>query len=199
MLLEMPRTDREIRKEKRKKDSERRERRENRIATRNNNELNDFTEEHNVDAVSKKRKAESNDIDDIATSDIVRTDPNNATKIKANFDTSFEIVPQEKIESNLRIDDRRYDSENEQYDNHDKATTIALATMMLRNSRKKALVDASYNRFSWNDPKGLPAWFQDDEMRHNKPQLPIPQALMEQVDLCVHRYCSKNFSFKLML
>jgi AdoMet-dependent rRNA methyltransferase SPB1 len=199
MLLEMPRTDREIRKEKRKKDSERRERRENRIATRNNNELNDFTEEHNVDAVSKKRKAESNDIDDIATSDIVRTDPNNATKIKANFDTSFEIVPQEKIDSNLHIDARRYDSENEQYDNHDKATTIALATMMLRNSRKKALVDASYNRFSWNDPKGLPVWFQDDEMRHNKPQLPIPQALMEQVDLCVHRYCSKIFSFKLML
>lgn len=55
---------------------------------------------------------------------------------------------------------------------------------MLRQSRKKAFVDASYNRFSWNDPKDLPSWFMDDEIRHNKPQLPIPAALMEQVNVC---------------
>ena len=42
---------------------------------------------------------------------------------------------------------------------------------MLRHSKKKALVDASYNRYAWNDGKDLPSWFQDDEMRHNKPQV----------------------------
>lgn len=78
-------------------------------------------------------------------------------------------------------DTRDYDSDNEQYDAHDRVQTLALGTMMLRNSKRKAMVDASYNRFAWNDPKGLPEWFMDDEMRHNKPQLPIPQALVDQI------------------
>mmetsp|Transcript_39814 Transcript_39814/g.40598 ORF Transcript_39814/g.40598 Transcript_39814/m.40598 type:complete len:185 (+) Transcript_39814:1128-1682(+) len=59
--------------------------------------------------------------------------------------------------------------------------TLALGTLMLRKSRQKALVDASYNRFAWNDPKGLPDWFMDDEMQHNRPQVPIPDALMRQI------------------
>jgi AdoMet-dependent rRNA methyltransferase SPB1 len=80
-----------------------------------------------------------------------------------------------------RVDDRTYASDEEIYDNHDKATTLALGTMMLRNSRKKALVDASYNRFAWNDPKELPSWFIDDELRHNRPQLPVPNALLDHV------------------
>jgi AdoMet-dependent rRNA methyltransferase SPB1 len=59
--------------------------------------------------------------------------------------------------------------------------TLALGTLMLRRSKQKALVDASYNRFSWNDSKDLPTWFVDDEMKHNKPQLPVPDALMNQI------------------
>ena len=27
----------------------------------------------------------------------------------------------------------------------------------------------------------MPAWFQDDEMKHNKPQLPVPKALVDQI------------------
>lgn len=40
--------------------------------------------------------------------------------------------------------------------------------------------DVCVDRFAWNDPRDLPSWFQDDETRHNKPQLPIPQALLDQ-------------------
>ena len=61
------------------------------------------------------------------------------------------------------------------------ARTLALGTMMLRQSRAKALVDASYNRFAWNDPEDLPDWFLDDENRHYRPQLPIPQALIDKI------------------
>lgn len=79
------------------------------------------------------------------------------------------------------MDDRSYDSDSEDYDEHDKAMTLAIGTMMLRGSKKKNLVDSSYNRFAWNDPRGLPSWFLDDEMKHNKPQLPVPKALLDQV------------------
>jgi AdoMet-dependent rRNA methyltransferase SPB1 len=99
---------------------------------------------------------------------------------------SFEVISSEEQKQLIhetfpRIDERSYDSENEDYDSHDRIMTLALGTYMLRNSRKKALIDASYNRYSWNDPAELPTWFLDDEVRHNKPQLPVPHALVEQI------------------
>merc|ERR1712195_470632 len=78
-------------------------------------------------------------------------------------------------------DDRKYDSDNEEYDSEDYAETMALGTMMLRHSKTKALVDASYNRFAWNDPAELPEWFVDDENRNYRPQLPIPPALLAKM------------------
>jgi AdoMet-dependent rRNA methyltransferase SPB1 len=53
--------------------------------------------------------------------------------------------------------------------------------MMLRKSKAKALVDASYNRYAWNDPSDLPEWFVDDENRHYRPQLPIPPELLAKM------------------
>ena len=52
---------------------------------------------------------------------------------------------------------------------------------MLNKTRAKAIIDSSYNRFSFNDSKDLPSWFVDDEMKHNKPALPVPSALIDQV------------------
>ena len=43
------------------------------------------------------------------------------------------------------------------------------------------MVDASYNRYAWNDPQDLPDWFVDDENRHYRPQLPIPPELLEKM------------------
>merc|ERR1712107_860381 len=79
------------------------------------------------------------------------------------------------------MDDRKYDSDHENYDSDDYAETMALGTMMLRHSKAKALVDASYNRFAWNDPVDLPEWFVDDENRHYRPNLPIPPALIAKM------------------
>merc|ERR1712176_1572655 len=67
------------------------------------------------------------------------------------------------------------------YDSDDYVETMALGTMMLRHSKAKSLVDASYNRFAWNDPSDLPEWFVDDENRHYRPQLPIPPALLAKM------------------
>jgi AdoMet-dependent rRNA methyltransferase SPB1 len=61
------------------------------------------------------------------------------------------------------------------------AQTLALGTMMLRNSVTKALVDASYNRYAWHDLADPPEWFVDDENCHYRPQLPIPPELMAKM------------------
>ena len=51
----------------------------------------------------------------------------------------------------------------------------------MRRSKAKKLVDASYNRFAWNDPRDLPAWFVDDEKRHYRPQVPIKPELLAEM------------------
>jgi hypothetical protein len=67
----------------------------------------------------------------------------------------FDVVPAVHVDLPV-MDTRKYDSENEDYDSDDHARTLALGTMMLRRSKEKALVDACYNRFAWNDPEDLP-------------------------------------------
>lgn len=153
--LSMPLTDREKRQEKRRKAVEKQQRK----AAAHGANLADDDEADEDKVVGGKRKASA---------------------ISGSND--FEVVPVEDSSSLLpRVDSRHYDTDEEDYDAQDRITTLALGTYMLRNSRKKALIDASYNRYSWNDPTGLPSWFVDDEMRHNKPQLPVPQALVDQV------------------
>ena len=97
----------------------------------------------------------------------------------AKGEAPIEFVPGSAMPA--RKDERTYGSDSEEYDSDDVATTLALGTLMLRKSRAKKLVDASYNRYAWNDPSDLPEWFADDEAKHYKPQLPIPKSLMDSI------------------
>ncbi len=101
------------------------------------------------------------------------------TAVDEGEDKGFEVVEEDRPLPLL--DTRKYDSDNEEYDSDDYAKTMALGTMMLRKSKAKSLVDASYNRYAWNDPEELPEWFVDDESRHYRPQLPIPPALLQKM------------------
>ena len=51
--------------------------------------------------------------------------------------------------------------------------------MLKRHTTAKALMDASYNRYAFDDAATLPAWFKHDEGRHFKPQLPIAKSDVE--------------------
>jgi AdoMet-dependent rRNA methyltransferase SPB1 len=176
VLHEMPKTEKEIRKEKRKKETLRQ------LKKLNKNGIDD--EEKRLGSFEvAPAEGDDNDydehLDEKTKAQRVLISQGMGKRVRDEGGV-VEIVP--ATESGLKVhDSRSYDSDNENYDAHDKATTLALGTMMLRGSKKKALVDASYNRYSWNDPKDLPSWFMDDEMRHNKPQLPVPAALMEQI------------------
>ena len=182
VLAMMPKTDKQKRHEKRLKAMEREERKKARRA-RLAGEVEGGFEVAPADDEDDDAKLEGLDEHQVKKIKEARA------LIKAGMggaasapdDGGFEVVSSaetRKSSGPLPIKDNRdYNSDNEDYDSDDYARTLALGTMMLRHSKAKALVDASYNRYAWNDPEDLPDWFQDDENRHHRPQLPIPPEL----------------------
>eukprot|EP00611_Tribonema_gayanum_P012939 TRINITY_DN2365_c0_g1_i1.p1 TRINITY_DN2365_c0_g1~~TRINITY_DN2365_c0_g1_i1.p1 ORF type:complete len:1046 (+),score=376.55 TRINITY_DN2365_c0_g1_i1:217-3354(+) len=191
LLSSMPKTDKQIRSEKRKKDAERKERRD--VKRKRGLDIDDQPE---IDVVSagdaalaamepKQKEKELRARKLIAAG---MGQPQQADDGKA-----FEIAPAQAIMLALKgngsagnglpppIDDREYGSEEEDYDDEDRARQLALGTMMLRKHRAKEILDAAYNRYTWNDPKALPEWFTDDERKHYRPQVPIPPELVAQM------------------
>ena len=60
------------------------------------------------------------------------------------------------------------------------AETVAIAKLMLRKKDRDNIIDASYNRYVFEDSKNaMPVWFMEDEEKHNKPQLPVTREMIE--------------------
>jgi AdoMet-dependent rRNA methyltransferase SPB1 len=72
------------------------------------------------------------------------------------------------------------DPRSQLYDPDTHAELLALGAKMRSHSSAKALVDASYNRYAFDDV-GMPAWFEADEARHFKPQLPVTKAEVDAI------------------
>eukprot|EP00566_Odontella_aurita_P002225 CAMPEP_0113573206 /NCGR_PEP_ID=MMETSP0015_2-20120614/26492_1 /TAXON_ID=2838 /ORGANISM="Odontella" /LENGTH=1090 /DNA_ID=CAMNT_0000476265 /DNA_START=159 /DNA_END=3428 /DNA_ORIENTATION=- /assembly_acc=CAM_ASM_000160 len=191
VLAMMPKTDKQKRHEKRKKALERKERQMKRRAKVAGEEVDfevapaeggngdDDEKLAAMDEEQRKKVLESRAL-------IKAGVGNDGTKDNEVGGGGFEVVSAAESRSAgagpLPVkDERKYDSDHEEYDSDDYARTLALGTMMLRRSKAKALVDASYNRFAWNDPEDLPEWFIDDENRHYRPQLPIPPELVAKM------------------
>jgi AdoMet-dependent rRNA methyltransferase SPB1 len=66
------------------------------------------------------------------------------------------------------------------YDSDTHAEILALGKMMKQHTGAKALVDASYNRYAFDDGL-LPTWFVRDESKHFRPQLPVTKAEVERI------------------
>lgn len=192
--LVMPLSDKQKRREKRKKEDDKKQRKEEKQRSKEEKE-GEFTLGFEIAPVKKDNKVldEQGNLVDAETlrlRELIRNGMGKGAPLRGPQDVddnaAIEIAPKESSVMDgfgpmSSLDSRTYDSDSEDYDKRDKTMTLALGTMMLRKSRKKAFVDASYNRFAWNDPKDLPQWFLDDEMKHNRPQLPIPQPLLDQV------------------
>ena len=187
IIASMPKTDKQKRHEKRLKSIERMERRNARRERQAGMADGDFkvapvTEDEDDDASfdgdSKKNMTEAQKKKHMEARALIKAGMGTAQGSAGKDESGFEVVSQGPLPV---IDTRKYDSENEDYDSDDYAKTLALGTMILRKSKEKAMVDASYNRYAWNDPGGLPDWFVDDENKHYRPQLPIPPALLEKM------------------
>lgn len=187
----MPKTDKQIRHEKRMKAMAREERKKQRRARKMGELEEDFeiapavddSEDEGMDE-KLKNMSESKRNKVLDAREQIKKGMGKAVS-GDDDDSGFQVVSQEDSMLSRRPlpikDERKYDSEHEDYDSDDYAETLALGTMMLRRSKEKTLVDASYNRYAWNDPGGLPEWFVDDEKKNYRPQLPVPAALIAKM------------------
>ncbi|OWZ24531.1 Ribosomal RNA large subunit methyltransferase J [Phytophthora megakarya] len=194
-LPEMPKTDKEIRHAKRKAAMERKERRALKKQKKEEKEYElefgtefDVAAPPNSDDEAAMAAEAQEESDDEATAEkkaLIRSGMGAALKgEQSSSSDKFEVVAaSDEQEENLLpvIDDRQYDSDHEQYDAEDRAKTLALASMMVQKSKAKDLIDASYNRYAWNDSEALPDWFVDDEEKHYRPQIPIPKNVLAQM------------------
>lgn len=66
-------------------------------------------------------------------------------------------------------------------DPHELAETMALGSLMVESKKSRMeLMDAAYNRWTFEGDEGLPDWFTEEEDKFNKPELPISKELMKQ-------------------
>ena len=57
------------------------------------------------------------------------------------------------------------------------ARTLAMGEKLIRRKNLNSVIDASYNRYAWNDPDNMPQWFVDDDVAHNMcPDVPVTKA-----------------------
>ncbi|KAL7439900.1 hypothetical protein ACHAXH_006953 [Discostella pseudostelligera] len=198
IIASMPKTDKQKRHEKRLKSMERLERRNARREREAGMDggfkvapvAEEDDDEMDLDSKSKKKLTEAQKKSHLEARALIKAGMGGNVQGNDGKETGFEVVP--STQGPLPVfDTRKYDSENEDYDSDDYAKTLALGTMILRKSKEKALVDASYNRYAWNDPQDLPDWFVDDENRHYRPQLPIPPELLEKINAKVLHLATK--------
>lgn len=199
---EMPKTDKQIRKEKRKAAKDRQERRAAKKQKKEEEQYEmEFGTEFDVAAAADDNAevSDEEELEDEATKEkkaLIKSGMGAALKSDGSGSGEYEVVAAgtddveaEEADSDdddevtllPQMDDRKYDSDHEDYDPEDRAKTLALASMMVKRSKAKDMIDASYNRYAWNDSSDLPDWFVDDEEKHYRPQIPIPKNIMEQM------------------
>merc|ERR1712194_889693 len=66
-------------------------------------------------------------------------------------------------------------------DPHELAETMALGSLLVDSKKSRMdIIDAAYNRYTFDGDEALPDWFTEDENKCNKPELPITKELMDQ-------------------
>src|SRR5690606_16913804 len=62
------------------------------------------------------------------------------------------------------------------------AEAMTLAQQLVNRKKTKSdLIDDGFTKHAFNDKDGLPAWFLDDESKHNKPNLPITKEAVQAI------------------
>ncbi|KAJ3336241.1 AdoMet-dependent rRNA methyltransferase spb1 [Gonapodya sp. JEL0774] len=98
---------------------------------------------------------------------------------KSPKDNDFEIVPLEPEREHV-LSDMEDDEDDGPPTRLNTAEALTLAHKLLRPSTRASVIDDSFNRYAYNDPKdSLPSWFADDERKHNRPSMPVSKEAIE--------------------
>ena len=101
---------------------------------------------------------------------MARTSRERERKEKALEGGDFAVAPMEQSDSESDSDS---DSDSMgSMDTQEKVETMAMGKLMLRRKTKQAMIDDSYNRYSFHD-ENLPAWFEEDEQQFMRAELPV--------------------------
>ncbi|CAG8526685.1 16478_t:CDS:10 [Funneliformis caledonium] len=100
-------------------------------------------------------------------------------------DDDLEIVPVDKDSDEELWDANKSDDDEKKMKRTREiglitAEAVTLAQQLVnRQKTKEDLIDEGFKRHTFNDREGLPSWFLDDEMKHNKVNLPITKEAVE--------------------
>lgn len=74
-------------------------------------------------------------------------------------------------------------------DSEDIAETRALAKKMLRKKFRTETIDGSYSRYAYEDNEQIiPSWFQEDEAKHNVPNVNLTQEEVDEEKRVLHEW-----------
>lgn len=58
---------------------------------------------------------------------------------------------------------------------------LSLGFLLSKHSTANDLIESSFNRYTFNDPEDLPEWFVEDEAKYNRPVLPMTKEIMDKL------------------
>lgn len=58
---------------------------------------------------------------------------------------------------------------------------LSLGFLLSKHSTASDLIESSYNRYTFNDPDDLPDWFVENEKKYNRPVLPMTKEIMDRL------------------
>jgi AdoMet-dependent rRNA methyltransferase SPB1 len=176
VLDSMPVSDKEKRKIKRRKLRERQERRDAKRKRKSDDEEKAFEviaqQTVGTQAMGKPKSQQESELTDAQKQ--IRAGMGDMGK-DGDDSGEFQVVSAEAGKSGPP----RYEYPDH-YTDEDVMETLALGQMMMKRSNAKAMIDASYNRYAFNDDN-LPSWFETDEKEYNRPQMEVPREVMEQL------------------
>ncbi|KAL2897129.1 AdoMet-dependent rRNA methyltransferase spb1 [Bienertia sinuspersici] len=96
--------------------------------------------------------------------------PNSLASGTQKMEDDLEVVPAPVTDSSDSSSD---DESEEEYDTDTKCEILAVAKKMMRKRKRGEIIDDGYNKRTFDDRGSLPAWFEEDERRHNQPLKPV--------------------------
>jgi len=79
----------------------------------------------------------------------------------------------EKQESNNFFQEVSQDEDWSSDEEDAVAEVLAMGKQMLNKKKRERMINASYNRYNFDDPENLPKWFTEEEREHQTPVMPV--------------------------